>query len=203
MPSANGIGVFFQRLWNIEATAGGVVGGIAQLGVTMESPVSRTGFPVELLSLQESSLGNLAADSIRAVASSLAPLNDGNPCDFSVVASGVIRDNLYPGTTGFITFADIYNVLPLGISPDTSQPVPGYPLMSLYVTAGDLRNICEAALTVAPVIGSDFYLNFSGLQIYYDPMYAYQRQSRADRIVFQGDHRAVLDFLRSQSAPRG
>jgi len=146
--------------------------GIAQLGVTMESPVSRTGFPVELLSLQESSLGNLAADSIRAVASSLAPLNDGNPCDFSVVASGVIRDNLYPGTTGFITFADIYNVLPLGISPDTSQPVPGYPLMSLYVTAGDLRNICEAALTVAPVIGSDFYLNFSGLQIYYDPMYA-------------------------------
>ncbi len=38
---------------------------------------------------------------------------------------------------------------------------------------------------------------------YYDPMYAYQRHSRADRIVFQGDHRAVLDFLRSQSAPRG
>ena len=38
---------------------------------------------------------------------------------------------------------------------------------------------------------------------YYDPMYAYQRLSRADRIVFQGDHRAVLDFLRSQSAPRG
>ena len=34
-------------------------------------------------------------------------------------------------------------------------------------------------------------------------MYAYQRQSRADRIVFQGDHRAVLDFLGSQSAPRG
>jgi 2',3'-cyclic-nucleotide 2'-phosphodiesterase (5'-nucleotidase family) len=50
--------------------------GIAQLGVTMESPVSRTGFPVELLSLQESSLGNLAADSIRAVASSWAP-NEG------------------------------------------------------------------------------------------------------------------------------
>ena len=32
---------------------------------------------------------------------------------------------------------------------------------------------------------------------YYDPMYTYQRQSRADRIVFQGDHRAVLDFLRA------
>jgi 5'-nucleotidase len=146
--------------------------GLAALGVTMEALVSRTGFPIEIASLKESSLGNLAADSIRAVASSLAPLNDGNPCDFSVVASGVIRDNLYPGTTGFISFADIYNVLPLGISPDTSQPVPGYPLMSLYVTAGDLRNICEAALTIAPVIGSDFYLNFSGLKVDYDPAYA-------------------------------
>lgn len=32
---------------------------------------------------------------------------------------------------------------------------------------------------------------------YYDPMYAYQRQLRADRIVFQGDRAAVLDYLRA------
>lgn len=34
---------------------------------------------------------------------------------------------------------------------------------------------------------------------YYDPMYAYQRHNRADRIVFQGDRRAVLDYLRALS----
>ncbi|AWQ07657.1 tRNA 2-selenouridine(34) synthase MnmH [Bordetella bronchiseptica] len=31
---------------------------------------------------------------------------------------------------------------------------------------------------------------------YYDPMYAYQRQAKAARIVFTGDHREVLDYLR-------
>jgi hypothetical protein len=62
--------------------------------------------------------------------------------------------------------------LPLGISPDTTQQSLGYPLMSIYVTAPDLRNICEAALTVAPAEGSDYYLNFSGIKVDYDPLYA-------------------------------
>jgi 5'-nucleotidase len=156
----------------VQAYQGVINSSLATLGVTLAGPVSKTDFPIELASLEESGLGSLSADSLRAVANSLAPINDGRPYDFGVVASGVIRDNLYPGKTGFITFADIYNVLPLGISPDTSQPVPGYPLMSIYVTAPDIRNICEAALTVAPMIGSDYYLNFSGMKIVYDPDYA-------------------------------
>jgi len=88
--------------------------GLAALGVTIDAPVSRTSFPIELASLQETGLGDLAADSVRAAATSLAPINDGNAFDFSVVASGVIRDNICPGNTGLISFADIYNVLPLG-----------------------------------------------------------------------------------------
>lgn len=34
---------------------------------------------------------------------------------------------------------------------------------------------------------------------YYDPMYEYQRQSRADRIVFRGDRKAVVDYCSSAS----
>lgn len=34
---------------------------------------------------------------------------------------------------------------------------------------------------------------------YYDPMYAFQRQNRADRIVFEGDRQAVIDYLRTWS----
>ncbi|HQI82230.1 MAG TPA: bifunctional UDP-sugar hydrolase/5'-nucleotidase [Deltaproteobacteria bacterium] len=139
---------------------------------TLAGPVSKTGFALELAALTETGLGDLAADSLRATATGLAQLTGGDPCDFSVVASGVVRDNLYPGSTGYITFADAYNVLPLGISPDPTQGVPGYPLMSLYVTAPDLRNICEAALTIAPNIGSDYYLNFSGLSVEFDPTMA-------------------------------
>ncbi len=34
---------------------------------------------------------------------------------------------------------------------------------------------------------------------YYDPMYAFQRQSKADRVVFAGEQAAVVDFLRERS----
>lgn len=36
---------------------------------------------------------------------------------------------------------------------------------------------------------------------YYDPMYAYQRQSKGARIEFVGDHDAVLDYLRQRQPP--
>jgi tRNA 2-selenouridine synthase len=38
------------------------------------------------------------------------------------------------------------------------------------------------------------------LRDYYDPMYAYQQQSRAARIVFRGDRAAVTEWLRERSA---
>ncbi|WER46327.1 tRNA 2-selenouridine(34) synthase MnmH [Cupriavidus sp. WKF15] len=38
------------------------------------------------------------------------------------------------------------------------------------------------------------------LRDYYDPMYAYQQQSRASRIVFRGDRAAVTGWLRERSA---
>src|SRR5690606_34900178 len=33
---------------------------------------------------------------------------------------------------------------------------------------------------------------------YYDPMYAYQRESKAARIEFAGDQQAVIEYLRSR-----
>jgi 5'-nucleotidase/UDP-sugar diphosphatase len=122
---------------------------------------------------QETGIGNLIADSLRATASTLAPLNDGNPYHMGIVGSGAIRDNLYPGKTGIITFSDIYNTLPHGISPDTSQPLPGYPLMSVYITARDIYTLCEVTLSLAPGMDPDYlHLNFSGIRIDYNPSYA-------------------------------
>jgi tRNA 2-selenouridine synthase len=37
------------------------------------------------------------------------------------------------------------------------------------------------------------------LRHYYDPMYAYQRQGRTGRIVFEGDRAAVVEYLRERS----
>lgn len=128
-----------------------------------------TSFDLGLMPFQASSLGTLAADSVRQTATSLAPLNDNRACDFSVVASGVIRDPIKAGKTGAIAFADIYNVLPLGVSPYAPPPQPlGYPLMSMYVKAADIYKICTAGMVVAPIIGGDFYLNFSGIRVDYN-----------------------------------
>lgn len=41
------------------------------------------------------------------------------------------------------------------------------------------------------------------LRDYYDPMYAYQRQARATRTVFQGDRSAVLAYLQDSAARAG
>lgn len=138
---------------------------------SLEDPISSTTFALEKASLKVTGIGSLAADSLRAVANNLKVLNDGNPYQIGIVASGVIRDDIYPGNTGAITFSDIYNMLPLGISPN-DQSVPGYPLMSVYATGKDIYTLCEVGLSLSQMIGSDYYLNFSGLKIDYDPLQA-------------------------------
>jgi 5'-nucleotidase len=80
----------------VDACNVGIDAAIAPLGVALSSPVSKTSFPLELASVEESGFGNLAADAVRAAASTFAPLNDGSPCDVSVVASGVIGTTSTP-----------------------------------------------------------------------------------------------------------
>ena len=38
------------------------------------------------------------------------------------------------------------------------------------------------------------------LNEYYDPMYVYQRESKAARIEFAGEHDAVLAYLRDRAS---
>jgi tRNA 2-selenouridine synthase len=40
------------------------------------------------------------------------------------------------------------------------------------------------------------------LREYYDPMYAYQRESKAERIEFAGEQAAVLEYLRQRQPAR-
>ncbi len=145
------------------------------LDIQLDSPITATTFDLEKAPLQVSGIGSLCADSLRAVASKLASLNGGIPCDVSIVASGVIRDDIYPGRSGVVTFSDVFNMLPLGLSP-YDPSVPGYPLMSIYASAADIYKICEVGLTFAPMMGSDYYLNFSGIKIDYNPAYAQMLQ---------------------------
>ncbi len=145
---------------------------LTPFGFGLDLPISKISWEMNVSGGTESALGNLSADALRAVSGSLALLNDGNAYDVAIIPNGVIRDGFFPGKTGVITFTDIYNTIPLGTSPDTSQSMPGYPLMSLYVTGPELRNICEAGITISQLLGDDFFLNFSGIRIDYNPMKA-------------------------------
>jgi 5'-nucleotidase / UDP-sugar diphosphatase len=130
-------------------------------------PVSSTTFDLEEAPFQVTGIGSLAADSLRAAANQVAAAN-GGAFDIGVVPNGVIRDGIYKGKNGVITFSDAYNMLPLGISPN-DQSIPGYPLMSVYANGMEVYTICEVGLSLSQLLGSDYYLNFSGLKIYYDP----------------------------------
>jgi 2',3'-cyclic-nucleotide 2'-phosphodiesterase (5'-nucleotidase family) len=123
-----------------------------------------------------SGLGKLCTDATRAVANALALSSTNNtPYMLSIMANGNIRDTLKPGKTGKITFSDIFNVLPLGLSPKaaTVQDIPpGYPLFSVYLNAADIRKLCELSVAVElqshPLLTPSYYLHFSGIQYEYN-----------------------------------
>ena len=141
---------------------------LAPLGVGTDTEVSRTSFPLEMIPLTETALGNVAADAIRDTANQKISEDENASYQLAVVASGVVRDFLYPGKTGVIRFEDIYNVLPVGTR-SSQDDLPGHALMSIYVKAKDIKNICEVAISLAPLVDTDIYLHFSGIKFTYDP----------------------------------
>jgi 2',3'-cyclic-nucleotide 2'-phosphodiesterase (5'-nucleotidase family) len=123
-------------------------------------------------------LGDLVADSIRSIPNSIVtqtlaavgnnPANlpgyDFTPFQAGLVATGQLRGTLLSGAP--LSFADVYNVLPLGATPDSTQALPvGYPMISGYLELADVKTLCALQLVaqsnLAPV---DYYLNFSGLK---------------------------------------
>jgi len=66
----------------------------------------------------------------------------------ALTAMGVIRESLPQGD---ITVSDVFNMASLGIGADE---IPGYPLVSVYVTGADLRNALEVDASVQPLMGA-------------------------------------------------
>ncbi|MFH1153767.1 MAG: metallophosphoesterase [Pseudomonadota bacterium] len=84
---------------------------------------------------RETGMGNLVADALRNTLGGFTQA-------VGVVPNGVIRDGFQLGQG--ISFADLYSVLPLGMTLDTTQQnVPGYPLMLVYLTGQELANMCQ------------------------------------------------------------
>ena len=118
----------------------------------------------------ENTFGDLIADAFRAVATiSVFQQTENAPFDVAVVPAGSIRDGLYHGNTGMVAFADAYAALSTGISP-YDPSIPGWPLVSIYMTAAELRDAAEVnELVAAGMTIPAAQLYFSGMRYKADP----------------------------------
>ena len=110
---------------------------------------------------EEHNLGDIIADAYVYAVENAADY-DGVPVDLAVVPSGTVRDTY---ARGDITVEQGFNSFSLGIGADG---VPGYPLISVYLTGREIRTAAEIDASV-----SDFMttarLYCSGLNFTYNP----------------------------------
>ncbi|NQU65285.1 MAG: bifunctional metallophosphatase/5'-nucleotidase [SAR324 cluster bacterium] len=117
---------------------------------------------------KESTLGNLITDATRWAVDK-AEYDPGDPLsrvNISVQSNGVIRDDILKGETGLVTISDLFRTVPLGIGWDGSL---SYPLVSMYVTAPEIKKALEVLTSVYPMKGSDYYIQISGAKMRYNP----------------------------------
>lgn len=114
----------------------------------------------------ESTIGNFVTDSMRVETEKLL----GEKVDFALQANGTIRGGLLVGSNrhnaGKITFFDLVSISSMGNGADN---LPGYPLISLYLTGTEVHRLLEIAVILPQLWGDIYFLQFSGLRYTYDP----------------------------------
>ena len=141
-------------------------GYLADFGYTKDEVLATNNVPFSTLhdleyEHTEHNLGDLMSDAyVYAVENS--DDFDGVPVDVAVVPSGTVRDTY---TAGNITVEQVFNSFSLGIGPDG---VPGYPLISVYLTGKELRTAAEIDASVSDYM-TTARLYMSGLHFTYNP----------------------------------
>lgn len=107
---------------------------------------------------EESTLGNLISDAYAWAAQEA----DGKRVDVAFTAAGVIRA---PLAEGEITVSEVFDTTSLGIGADG---VPGYPLISAYLTGKDLKTVLEVDASVTPLM-REAQLYCSGVVYTFNP----------------------------------
>lgn len=109
----------------------------------------------------EHNLGNIMSDAY-VYAVEHADGYDGIPVDVAVVPSGTVRDTYVPGN---ITVENVFNSFSLGIG---KEGIPGYPLISVYLTGEELRTVAEIDASISDFMTSA-RLYMSGMNMTYHP----------------------------------
>jgi 5'-nucleotidase/UDP-sugar diphosphatase len=134
---------------------------LSSSGLSYRQVVAQTETDLALPEYAEAPVGNLVADAYRTVSSALDPED---PPLIGVDANGQIRSPLLQGKSGEVWLADLFRVVPLGTGPDQK---PGFPLVSFYLNASDIRSGLELG-AAKNVLSNDYFLQVSGLKVEYD-----------------------------------
>ena len=132
------------------------------LGLNYDKPILETDFTLECQEegdLNKSTLGPLIADAVYNYVEST-----GTNTDISIVAAGVIRDQLRKGKYGLQNISDIFRISSLGQGYNNT---PGYPLAQAYLTAKELKGVFEI-LTIAKEDSPAAFCFVSGAKIKID-----------------------------------
>lgn len=110
---------------------------------------------------EELNLGDIISDAYVYAVENSADY-DGVPVDVAVVPSGTVRDTYAKGD---VTVEQVFNSFSLGIGADG---VPGYPLISVYLTGAELKTAAEIDASVSDYM-TTARLYCSGLNFTYNP----------------------------------
>lgn len=148
----------------------------------------------------EHNLGSILSDAFTYAVESAADF-DGHPVDVSIVPSGCVRDTF---ATGDITVEDVFNAYSLGIGLDG---VPGYPLISIYLTGAELKTGAEIDASVSDFMtAARLYTN--GMNYSFNPHRlilnritdCYLTDDQGNRVELEDDklYRVVCDLYSGQ-----
>jgi len=147
----------------------------------------------------EINLGSIMADAYTYAVELLS--DDEHPVDVAVVPSGTIRDTY---ALGNITPENVFHSFSLGIGEDL---IPGYPLISVYLTGAELKTVAEIDASISDLM-TTARLYTDGLYWAYNPNRmilnkvtdVYLCDGEENRVELEDDklYRVVTDFYSSQ-----
>lgn len=148
----------------------------------------------------ELNLGNIMADAYTYAVAKMSD-TDTHPVDVAVVPAGVIRDSYAKGN---ITPENVFHSFSLGIGEDG---IPGYPLISIYLTGAELKMVAEIdasisdLMTYARLYTDGLYWNYNPNRMILNKVTdVYLCNGNEERVEIEDDkmYRVVTDFYTSQ-----
>lgn len=139
---------------------------LAEKGLHYYKVLAKSRFDLTLQA-RDSNLGNMVTDAIRWSIDRAERDKSGRRTDVAFESLGLIGDDIMKGMSRSLTVADCFRAVPWGIGMYDEDP--GYPLVSFYLNALEIKRTLEVLTSVAPIKGNDYAIQVSGLKFRYNP----------------------------------